>query len=172
MRDPANYYNIETVADADKATPNFSWSRFLTTLGLGEMEWALREKERSERNEIVAPRIFNYQMAGSGREWRESGRRLRTPEEAREWVRHVADKGVDGIKMRALRPEIMAALLDEANKHGMGSTAHLAQSGVAQMNAIDAARLGLGTVTHFYGIFEALYDDHDIQPWPPEFIYN
>jgi imidazolonepropionase-like amidohydrolase len=35
------------------------------------------------------------------------------------------------------------------------------------MNALDAARLGLGTVTHFYGIFEALYDGHDVQPWPP-----
>jgi hypothetical protein len=26
---------------------------------------------------------------------------------------------------------------------------------------------GLGTVTHFYGIFEALNDSHDVQPWPP-----
>ena len=33
--------------------------------------------------------------------------------------------------------------LDEANKLGMGSTAHLAQTGVAQMNAADAARLAL-----------------------------
>ena len=39
------------------------------------------------------------------------------------------------------------------------------------MNAIDAARLGLGTVTHFYGIFEALYDGHDVQPWPPGYNY-
>jgi putative endopeptidase len=38
LRDPANYYNIETVLAADEATPNFSWSRFLTTLGLDEME--------------------------------------------------------------------------------------------------------------------------------------
>ena len=42
-------------------------------------------------------------------------------------------------------------------------SAHLAQTGVAQMNAIDAARLGLGAVTHFYGIFEALYKDNDVQ---------
>jgi len=38
LRDPENYYNIETVADADKATPNFSWSRFLATLGLDDMQ--------------------------------------------------------------------------------------------------------------------------------------
>ena len=60
----------------------------------------------------------------------------------------------------------MAALLDEAKKNGLGSTAHLQQSGVAHMNAIKAARLGLGTVTHFYGHFESLLKDYVVQPWP------
>ncbi len=141
-------------------------------VALSEMDWALGEKERSARNEIVAPRIFNYHRPGTGAEWSDAGRRIRTPEDAREWVRYAAGKGVDGMKLSSFRPEIMAALLDEAKQHGLGSTAHLAQTGVAQMNAIDAARLGLGTVTHFYGIFEALYKDHDVQPWPAEFIYN
>ena len=75
-----------------------------------------------------------------------------------------AEKGIDGVKLGAYPPDIMAALLDEARKLGLGSTAHLGQTGVAEMNAIDAARLGLGTVTHFYGIFESLYDDDDVQP--------
>ncbi len=141
-------------------------------VALGDLDWALREKERSARNEIVAPRIFNYHRPASGKEWRDNNRRIRTPEDAREWVRYAAGKGVDGMKLGAYRPEIMAALLDEAKQYGFGSTAHLAQTGVAQMNAIDAARLGLGTVTHFYGIFESLYKDHDVQPWPPDFIYN
>ena len=38
LRDPANYYNIETLKSADEATPNFSWSRYFERLGLGEME--------------------------------------------------------------------------------------------------------------------------------------
>ena len=66
----------------------------------------------------------------------------------------------------------MAALLDEAKKLGLGSTAHLQQSGVAQMNAIKAARLGLGTVTHFYGHFESLLKDYVVQPWPVDMNYN
>ena len=45
-------------------------------------------------------------------------------------------------QLGAERPEIMVALLDEAKKVGFGSTAHLQQGGVAQMNAIKAARLG------------------------------
>ena len=37
LRNPENYYNIQSVADSDKATPNFSWSAFLDHLGLGEL---------------------------------------------------------------------------------------------------------------------------------------
>lgn len=120
------------------------------------------EKERSEKNEIVAPRIFNYQRPGN----------IRTVEEAIEWVRQAPSRGIDGLKLGAYPPEIMKALLDEANRLGLGSTAHLAQTGVAQMNAIDAARLGLGTVTHFYGHFEALLRDYTVQPYPADHNYN
>jgi hypothetical protein len=50
--------------------------------------------------------------------------------------------------------------------------AHLSQVGVAQMNAIDAVRLGLKTVTHYYGIFESMYENTDVQPYPAEYNYN
>ena len=120
------------------------------------------EKERSARNEITAPRMFTYRLPLD--EWEAT---IETPDQARDWVREAAATGIDGLKLNAYPPEIMAAILDEANKLGLGSTAHLSQRGVAEMNALDAARLGLGTVTHFYGIFEALYEGHDVQPWPP-----
>ena len=125
---------------------------------------AVREKQRSEKNEMVAPRIYNYQRPGSG--WTQGT--VDSPEKAREYVRWAASNGVDGLKLGAERPDLMAALLDEARKLGLGSTAHLQQSGVAQMNAIKAARLGLGTVTHFYGHFEALLKDFVVQPWPAD----
>jgi len=38
LRDPANYYHIETLKSADEATPNFSWSRYFERLGLEGME--------------------------------------------------------------------------------------------------------------------------------------
>jgi imidazolonepropionase-like amidohydrolase len=135
---------------------------------LGPQAFALREKERSARNEIVAPRFFNYQRPGAG--WVQGP--VDTPEKAREWVRWCAANGVDGMKLVAYPPPIMAALLDEAKQHGLGSTAHLEQRGVAQMNALTAARLGLGTVTHFYGHFEALLKDNTVQPWPHQMNYN
>ena len=129
---------------------------------LGGNNVTVGDKLRSEKNEIVAPRIYNYQRPGSG--WDKG--QVMTPESARDYVRWAAANGIDGLKLGAERPDIMAALLDEAKKVGFGSTAHLQQGGVAQMNAIKAARLGLNTVTHFYGHFESLLKDYVVQPWP------
>jgi imidazolonepropionase-like amidohydrolase len=133
---------------------------------LAANDWVVTERERSNRNEIVAPRLVNYQRPGAG--WDKG--QPDTPEAARAWVQWAAQNGVEGLKLGAQRPEIMAALLDEAKQLGLGSTAHLQQTGVAQMNALDAAKLGLGTVTHFYGHFEALLKDYVVQPWPVDQI--
>ncbi len=134
------------------------------------VDFSLSEKARSARNEIVAPRIFSYHRPGSGDAWED--RKILTADDAREWVRYIADEGADGLKLGSYRPVIMEALLDEAQQLGLGSTAHLGQRGVAQMNAQDAARLGLGTLTHYYGLFESMYEDHDVQPWPVDMNYN
>jgi hypothetical protein len=136
----------------------------------GPLEFSLSEKRRSEENAIVAPRIFSYHTPASGERYED--KKILTADEAREWVRYVAKLGADGLKLGAHRPVIMKALLDEAKAHGLGSVAHLGQMGVAQMNAQDAARLGLGTMTHYYGLFEAMYEDHDVQPWPGDMNYN
>jgi len=136
----------------------------------GDLEWSLSEKKRSAQNKIAAPRMISFHRPGSGKEWEK--RKIITPSDAREWVQYAHKKGVDGLKLGSYRPAVMKALLDEANKLGMGSTAHLAQTGVAQMNALDAARLGLTGMTHFYGLFEAMYENNDIQPWPIDMNYN
>ncbi len=138
----------------------------------GPLDWTLNEKRRSARNEIVAPRIFAYHRPGSGEESGWDRGDIHTPELAREWVRWAARKGIDGLKLGAYRPEIFKALTDEAQKLKLGTTAHLAQTGVAQTNARNATEWGLETVTHFYGIFESIYDDHDVQPWPADMNYN
>lgn len=125
-------------------------------------DYSVKERDRSAKNEIAAPRYWVYQRPGTG--W---GRGVpRTPEVAREWVRWAKANGADGLKLGAERADIMAALLDEAKKLGLGTTAHLQQGGVGQMNADMATKLGLESVTHFYGIFESMYDNNQIQPWP------
>jgi len=129
---------------------------------------AVKEKERSAKNEIVAPRIWNYQRPGSG--W---GKGVpRTAEQAHAWVTWAHANGIDGIKLGAEWPELMEIFCQDAKKLGMGTVAHLQQTGVVQVNAIKAARMGLGTVTHFYGHFESLLKDYVVQPYPVTQNYN
>ncbi len=131
------------------------------------VEWTLEARERSEVNEITAPRILVYVRPGMG--W--DGGPVTTAERAREYVRWAAERGVDGFKLRAEHPDVMEALIDEAARHGLGTTAHLAQTGVARMNVLGAARLGLGSMEHWYGLPEALFDDRTVQAYPLDYNY-
>ncbi len=131
------------------------------------VEWTLRERERSARNEIAAPHVFVYVRPGMG--WDRGA--IDSPEQARAYVRWAASRGVDGFKLVSHVPAVMEALIDEARSHGLGTQAHLGQMGVAQMNVLDAARLGLGSMEHWYGLPEALFDDRSIQDYPADYNY-
>ena len=94
-------------------------------VGHGPMMWALEQKALSERNEIVAPRMFTY--ARPGEAWDEGP--IDSPEKAREWVRWAANVEVDGARIDGLKltsypPAIMEALIDEAHRHGLTVVAH------------------------------------------------
>ncbi|MFQ5690162.1 MAG: amidohydrolase family protein [Gemmatimonadota bacterium] len=132
------------------------------------LEFTLSARARSAANRIVAPRIFSYALVGMG--W---DRPLHTPEDARAWVDWLAGQGADGIKIRdTYDPAIVAAILDEAGQRGLGTAAHLTQVGVARMNALDAARAGLTTLEHWYGLPEALFADRTVQDFPPGYNYD
>jgi imidazolonepropionase-like amidohydrolase len=142
-------------------------------VGHGSMMWSLEQKALSMRNEIVAPRMFTY--ARPGEAWDQGP--VDSPEKAREWVRWAANVDVDGARIDGLKltsypPAIMEALIDEAHQHGLGTVAHLAQTGVARMNALDAAELGLDMMTHYYGLFEALFEGQTIQDFPADYNYQ
>ncbi len=166
-------------AGKDKA-PDLSYSYKLwlahgvtTVRGVSLSSAALSssEKNRSAKNEIVAPRIFNYQTLGSG--WSEGP--VRSPEKAREWVRWAAANNIDGIKFFNRgdeTPEIDTAAIDEAHKNKMGTVAHLSQNNVAMFNARQAGDAHLDTVTHYYGHFESLLKDKTIQEFPVGYDYN
>ncbi len=55
LRDPANFYNVQTVAASDEATPNFSWSGYFERLGLGDLETFsyAQPKFFAEMNELL-----------------------------------------------------------------------------------------------------------------------
>jgi imidazolonepropionase-like amidohydrolase len=142
-------------------------------VGHGPMMWSLQEKARAARNEIIAPRMYTY--ARPGEAWNQGS--IDSPEKAREWVRWAADvdvegQRIDGLKLGAFDPPIMEALIDEAHQHGLGTVAHLAQTGVSRMSALDAAEIGLDMMTHYYGLMESMLTDYSIQDWPLDYNYN
>jgi len=139
---------------------------------LAPFEISLSERARSARNEITAPRIFAYQRPGQGQGW--TGGRVNTPEKGRAWVQWAAKQGIDGIKLldnEDQTPEVMIAIMDEAKKQKLGTVAHLSQIGVGRMNALQAGEAGLGTVTHFYGHFESMLKNGQVQNWRHDYNY-
>jgi hypothetical protein len=131
------------------------------------VDFTLDLKQKSNRNEIIAPRIEAYTGFGQGSE---PG--ISTPEMAREWVRLNAKKGADGIKFFGAPPKIMAAALDENKKLGLRSACHHAQLNVARWNVLHSARAGLTTMEHWYGLPEALFKDRTVQNYPLDYNYN
>jgi imidazolonepropionase-like amidohydrolase len=82
---------------------------------------------------------------------------------------------IDGIKFGigpTEGPEVFRAAIDEAKKLGLGTTAHLTQTGVAMMDARQAGEAGLGTVTHFYGHMESLLKNGPIQNYSTDYSFN
>ncbi|WP_419936259.1 amidohydrolase family protein [Candidatus Palauibacter sp.] len=142
-------------------------------VGHGPMMWALEEKAKAARNEIVAPRMYTYVRPGEA--WDQGS--VDSPEKAREWVRwaaaqEVEGQKVDGLKLGSYDPPIMEALIDEAHQHGLGTVAHLGQMGVGRMTALDAAEIGLDMMTHYYGLFESMLSDYSVQDWPLDYNYQ
>ncbi|WP_284125009.1 amidohydrolase family protein [Parerythrobacter aestuarii] len=136
--------------------------------GGGPNDPSLDQKRRSAANSITAPRLFAYAVPGDI--WPNG--RVTSPEQGREWTRWIKAQGYDGIKFfNNEDPATLAAILDEADKLGLGSVAHLGQRGVGQVNARKAVKLGLDGVTHFYGHMESLLDGRQIPDYPPGYNY-
>jgi imidazolonepropionase-like amidohydrolase len=131
------------------------------------LAYALDLKQRSIKNEIIAPRIMAYTGFGQG-----SKKSISTKAQAREWVRQNAKNGADGIKFFGAEPEIMKAALDENKKLGLRSACHHAQLSVARWNALHSARAGLTSMEHWYGLPEALFEDRTVQNYPLDYNYQ
>jgi hypothetical protein len=129
-------------------------------------DWTLKEKARSARNEITAPRILAYIAFGQDHDGP-----FTTPEQARAWVAKMAGRGADGVKFFGYRPDIMKAAIEEAKRRGLRTACHHAQLEVARVTALDSARWGLTSMEHWYGLPEALFVDRTVQDYPLDYNY-
>jgi imidazolonepropionase-like amidohydrolase len=125
----------------------------------GDFEKSKRWQAESNAHSIVSPRILVYPVVQKGR--------TGSPAEIRAWVREMARRGADGLKIIALDRDQLEAALDEAHAARLRTTAHI---GVEETTVEDYLDLGIGSVEHFYGIAEAALGR--VQDFPPDMNYS
>lgn len=131
------------------------------------IDWTLQHRERSAANEITAPHLEVYVALGSGRD-----APIATPEQSRNWVQGIAERGADGLKFFEAPPDVLEAAIKEAQRQGLRTAMHHAQTGTVRYDVLDTATWGLTTGEHFYGYPEALYTDRSIQDYPADYNYQ
>jgi len=170
-----SHVHLHTLADAHQVPSDYIlklWmAHGITTVrevgNVRPIEWLVDVKQRSEHNEILAPRIDIYARFNAIRP------NINDPETARVAVREGKKRGADGFKFGgSIADDVLFAALDEAETLGIPTAMHHAQQSVAHANALDTSAHGLDTMEHWYGLPEALFTDKRLQHWPNDFNNN
>jgi cytosine/adenosine deaminase-related metal-dependent hydrolase len=129
-------------------------------------KWTADLAAASDRHAIIAPRIYPYPVF---RGW--SAGDVDTPEQARAKIRRLKADGAKGVKFFGAPEEILWAGLDEAKRQGLKTTMHHAQLDVAHADVLDTSAHGLGSMEHWYGLPEALFESQTLQNYPADYNY-
>jgi imidazolonepropionase-like amidohydrolase len=95
----------------------------------------------SAENRINAPTLIPYATPSAD-----------TPEEARANLRALKARGARGLKVFIARPDVWEAIGDEARKLGLPIATDMK---IQEYDALDAARLGVRSIEHWYGVPDA-----------------
>jgi imidazolonepropionase-like amidohydrolase len=125
----------------------------------GDFERSKRWQRDSNSHAIISPRILVYPVVSKGR--------MGTPAEIRAWIRDIAERGADGLKIIAVDRDQLEAILDEAHRLGLRTTAHI---GLEETTARDYIELGVSSIEHFYGVADAAIPG--VPAYPPDMNYN
>lgn len=167
--------HLHSLADGQQVPPEYVLNLWMahgvtSVRELGNrqpLEWLVDVRRRSERNEIVAPRINPYPFFHGI-----LGRPVTDPDTAREAVREAKRRGAVGLKFISAQENVLFAALEEASRLQMPTAMHHAQSVVAYANALQTSAHGLRSVEHWYGLPEAMFADRTVQHWPADFVYD
>ncbi len=110
----------------------------------------------SDENRINAPTIIPYATAGAA-----------TPAEARTLIRSLKAKGAVGLKIFINYPDVWQAIAEESRTLGLPIATDMK---IQYSNAVDAARWGVRSIEHWYGIPDAAIGGR--QDWPETYNYD
>jgi imidazolonepropionase-like amidohydrolase len=114
------------------------------------------QAKASAENRIAAPTILPYATIGAT-----------TPAEARALVRQAKAKGAKGLKVFIVRPDVWAAISEEARAQDLPIATDLK---IQETDAIAAARYGVRSIEHWYGIPDAAIPGP--QAFPDDYVYD
>jgi len=133
------------------------------------LRWTLQQNEAAREGRIDAPTLYPYVYFPAVNDYLKT---IYQPEQGRDWIQAVKEKGAAGIKFFGAPPAIMEAALDESQQVGLRTCCHHAQLTAGRMNALTTARWGLTSTEHLYGIPEALLSDRTLMIVDDDYNYN
>ena len=132
---------------------------------------AMEQAQLSERNEILAPRMFPIWSWGA--DTGEARDKLENPAEAPRIARAMAEKGMHVTSVGGLgwKPELFGAASKAVYAAGGITTVHLPPSTNAVVDAVNAGQLGVTMIEHHYGYAESSLD-RATQMFPRNYDFN
>ncbi len=127
---------------ANGATVTFSCGEF-------DPDAMFKLRKRIESGEQVGPKLLNSgPYFGRARPGWGGGK---TEQEIRDEVDFWAENGVGGFKAKAIDPDSLRVLIDQAHKHDLTVTGHLDSGFRNSVNPRDAISMGIDRIEHFLG---------------------
>ncbi len=142
----------------------------VTSIGPAEEGRVQDILEAERNNEILAPRLFPIYGWGAKTDYSEE--ELLDPDLAPEIAREMIAKGVRQVYLNNLcwNPVIFGAAAKAVEAAGGVTGVHIQPSSTSQVNALDAARLGVSMIVHHYGYAESALN-RQVQNYPPDYNY-
>jgi hypothetical protein len=120
-------------------------------------------REQSQKNSIMAPRLFLYAVLGMN-----PAPSLANDTAIRDRVKQIKASGADGLKFFEISDWAMGVMAAEAKTQGLRTAHHAA---VAETNAWHDIKYGTTTIEHWYGIPDAALKD-GVQNFPSNFNHQ
>ncbi|MBH50727.1 MAG: amidohydrolase family protein [Candidatus Neomarinimicrobiota bacterium] len=142
----------------------------VTSIGPAEERRVQNILGAERNNEIISPRLFPLYGWGSKTEFKEDF--LMDPKNADQVAKKMIRNGVRQVYLNNLcwNPTMFGAAAKAIEKAGGITAVHIQPSSTSQVNALDAARLGVTMIVHHYGYAESALN-RQVMNYPVDYNY-